>query len=74
MGGYAFCLAGGGDDRMPLCCWRCTSVPQPTFCAAWRKQRAREARMRAAQATGGGVNLRRKTAGGWSARCWRAWG
>ncbi len=38
-------------------------------------QQRREARMRAAQAQQEcGVNLRRKTGYGWSARCWRAWG
>ncbi|QUJ07971.1 hypothetical protein KCP70_11300 [Salmonella enterica subsp. enterica] len=41
--------------------------------SAWRQQQAREADARRTGATGGRVNLRRKTGYGWFARCWRVW-
>ncbi len=76
MGGYAFCLAGGGDDRMPLALLALHTVLQRRghSGAAWRSSGARGAdACRNRRATGGGVNLRRKTGYGWFARCWRAW-
>ncbi len=74
MGGYAFCLAGGGDDRGAAGAAGAAHGAAAPGHSARRGAAAgaRGADARRTGATGGGVNLRRKTGYGWSARCWRA--
>ncbi len=67
MGGYAFCLAGGGMTVASLALLAPHTVLQRR--AALRSRRSSARRGCAAQQQGGRVNLRRKTGHGVIWRC-----